>query len=241
MKGPIKVARRYGTFTAARRAALRKAQLASAAKRRGRGKIRVSNRTKRVAKAAGVAGLMAAGSYGAHKAAGNRLIVSKRTPTVYHHISGRAIGSRGLQTRKNLYTYTSRNKFGDKHYVYAFGVSQGVFGGKISGHPRKVTQYKPPRARIRPITFHENNRPHSFEAFNEARRKYKSRGVSYPSTVSEAEALRRTGAYVAARETSGKKVSAAERSKALRKYRGQSHRGSRSSLPLRTRGRQWYA
>jgi hypothetical protein len=60
------MARRYGNFTPQRRAALRKAQLASAAKRRGRRRVvrQLSPRTKKVLKYAAVG----AAAYGTYRA-----------------------------------------------------------------------------------------------------------------------------------------------------------------------------
>lgn len=267
------MARKYGTFTASRRAALRKAQLASAAKRRGKGKRKVSNRTKRVAKTVGIVGLAAAGGYGAYRATGSKVIVSKRTPTVYKQTvkvsgspikfdnsgfrvgtgrkfttQGSPIGKPGLRVRSGArgpsLTYLSRNKRGDRNIIVATGVRTGIFGSKISGHPRRVTQFKPERAFVRRGAFKKSNYAHTNRAKRNQGLLITGKKLRHPGIythnkkdpslnpihigsgkrktgINEAEALRRTKSYVDARAVHGKKVSYSERNKALNRYRKQ--------------------
>lgn len=267
------MARRYGTFTAARRTALRKAQAASAAKRRGHGKSK-STKTrryaKRAAKTAGVLGAVGGAAYIAHKGTGGQVIRSTRTPTVYRsttHVAGaplkfdsagfrvgtgrkvttqgKAIGKPGIKVTRMGKTVNimHRNAKGDRHFGYAYGVN-GPFGKKISGHPTKVTSYKPPRARIHVKAFRQANFPHTQETLNITKRK-SGKMYMYPhpnsepihtgkasgirkTRISEAEAMRRTRSYVDIRTVSGKKVSSAERTKALGKYRNTKAKGSRA-------------
>lgn len=215
------MAHRYGTFTAARRAALRKAQLASAAKRRGKGKGRSSKGrryAKRTAKTVGVIGAIGVASYAVHRGNGNRFIVSgPHTPNPYQ-----------MQTKVKLrrtsggsisYTHLHlRGKRAGKETIALY--ARNVAGSKIKGRPG-AKDYKPRVSMVNPYTFRKNNYPHTTEAKRIASRKFRHSGNAYTRRISEAEALRRTQSYVGAREYGGKGIRVSERDKAFAKYRKQ--------------------
>lgn len=212
--------------TARQRAASRANLIkARAARKRRSISPKTRRRVRRTTKAVGVVGLVAGGAYGAHKLAGNQLIISSRTPTVTHHISGRKIGSPGVKRYGRTISVMHRNSKGDKHILY--GVSpNGVFGSKTRGHPAQPGPYKPRRAVVHPFAFKSANYPHTQEALVASRRRSTNRHRAKIG-INEAEAMRRTNSYIQARSVHGRKVSNAERMKVLRKYRTQTARGTR--------------
>lgn len=117
--------RRYGTFTPARREALRKAQLASAAKRRAMGRrARVKKYARRTAIGVGVVGAVAGAGYGYHKASGSELTVSGKFPKVYHHVSGRRIGKTGLRrTPGGLHATVGARGGKERHIIYSHRIN----------------------------------------------------------------------------------------------------------------------
>ena len=179
---------------------------ARAARKRHRG-----GRAKKVAKGVGIVALVAASGYAAHKASGSQLIISSRTPTVHHHVTGRPVGTPGFKRTGSTISYVHRNTAGDRHIVY----TAHVHGQKVTTR-RSMPAYKPKRTFVRPSAFKKANYPHTQEAKNVAGRKFKH--SSFKSGISEAEAMRRSRSYASAR---GGKISYAEQNKALRKYRKQ--------------------
>lgn len=163
------MARRYrGPYrlTPNRKRALRKAQLVSARKRKGKG----LSRNKVIAATGVTAAVLAGGAaYGRHKLSGSVLIANagSRTPTPMMNIAGERIpGTRaGLAVSAHgkgdfSYTYTSRNKSGDRTlFTYrhkplrasrlrAYG--RLIRGRRIGGSPASVTNFKPSSAEFTP-------------------------------------------------------------------------------------------
>jgi hypothetical protein len=213
----------------AKQRAASRANLIKARAARRRVSPNTKRRAKRVAKTAGVVGLVAAGGYGAHKASGSTYSKVRfdtipglpkshyKTGVKVHNYKTHVVAQHIKGNKDNTHTIRT----------YSAGVN-GVFGSKNRGAPEKVTQYKPPRARIRHGLFNTANYPHTEESLRANRalrgspnKRYKHRLGPNRTGITEAEALRRANTYVGLRSVSGKKVSAAERDKALRRYRGQ--------------------
>lgn len=256
--------RRYGTFTPARREALRKAQLISAEKRRAQGRRATRIKyAKRTAIGVGVVAGVAGTGYAGHRLAGNQLIVSKRMPTPMKssvsstppkfdaqgfRVHGGTVttnamtpvGARGLRVRGKSISYTSRNKKGDKTVLYAMGVRRpGVHGNKVSGHPRKVTEYKPTRADIKNMARHNRPLRHTEQYAREAMVMGHTTAHVYQNRKIEAgEAIRRTKSYVSAMQAKGKKVSAAHHMAALKYFSNQPRYTGGTVKPLKRMSRR---
>jgi hypothetical protein len=233
--------RRYGTFTPARRAALRKAQLRSAELRRMQGRRATQIKyAKRAAVGVGVLGAVAGAGYAGHKAAGGKMIVSTRTPTVIHHATGKAIGPTGFRVRGKAVTYTSRNKMGDKTLLYAVGVNRNkVHGKKIRGGPQTVKQYKPTNADLKNMARHNRPLPHTEQYAREAMMVGHTTAHTYVNRKLEAnEVIRRTKSYTSAMESKGKKVSAAHHMAASKYYSGQPRYTGGTVKPLKRLSRR---
>jgi hypothetical protein len=261
------MARRYGRFTPARRAALRKAQLASAQKRRAQGRrAKVKKYAKRTALGVGAVGAVAGAGYGAHRYQGNRLIVSKRTPTprrtkttvhgspisfdthgfrtgtgvkVSSHV-GKPIGPRGFHRTPTGAAFTSRNKKGDKTILYAMGVNKKkVHGSKVGGGPQTVKDYVPTRGDFKNMMKHNRPVAHSEQYAREAMTMGHTTAHVYQNRrIEPGEAIRRTNSYVSSLESKGKEVSAGHRSAALKFFSDQPRYTGGTVKPLRRMSRR---
>jgi hypothetical protein len=221
------MARRYGSFTPARRAALRKAQLASAAKRKGRRRTVI----RRTAYTAGAVGLVGGTAVARHKLSGSTLTIGKHgpigasgSPTGTHGVSAYRVGNTmGVLGRK-------RGPLADtRHVTYVHNrVDTKVLGRKIAGAPHKVVGYIPPNARA----MNKYNVPMTADQKDFSRQFGKTKEQFSHLRITEAEAMRRTNAYQASRRRG---LSSHQRSKALGYYRKQQRFDS--SLPPAPRGR----
>jgi hypothetical protein len=206
--------RRYGNFTPGRAAALRKAQLASAARRRGSGRGQLVTR-KRALGAVGVlaaAGAVGGAAYGVHRAQGNAIVSSVRTPTVRNPYSGKVVGApRGLSRTPTGLAFTSRTAKGDKTVLYARGVKGKMHGSKIGGAPHTVKNFKPSNADFK--NMRRYNKPvRGTEQYAREAMKYPHGPTAYLGRkVESGEAIRRTRSYVQGMEAKGKKVSVGHR------------------------------
>lgn len=222
------MARRYGSFTPARAAALRKAQLASAAKRRGRGRIRTA---KRIAVGVGVLGAIGAGAYGAHRAVGGRMIVSgPHTPTP---------GSRSGIRVKN---YSSGSKAihiqrkGKEHIgVYATHVAGSKVGGASGKGPVHLAKFTPSKGDFKNMRKFNRPVPGSEQYAREAMTMDHTVAATIHNgrKIEAGEAIRRTRAYVQAQTAAGKKVNVAHHTVASQFFAAQPRYTSGTVKPLR--------
>lgn len=158
------MARAY-RFTNQRRKALKKAQLISARKRKGRGGSRSMSKNQRRA-AVGVlatSGIAIAGTaaYARHKISGSQFIgnVGSRSDTPMIRVVGVEVPGTRAGIRVSNYgggdfavTGTHRNKRGDKqlfayrHRPLTMDAVKATLGMKIKGAPEKVGEWKPPQS-----------------------------------------------------------------------------------------------
>lgn len=163
-------------LTASRQRALRKAQLVSARKRKGKGLSR-----NQVIAATGVTAAVIAGgaAYGRHKLSGSVLMINNpRTPTPMTNLAGvelpatkaglsvgafkvgrkrkpKAKPSTTPYANDTLFSYTSRNNAGDKTFAYRHrelrgsrlrAYAQFIGGRRVGGSPSSVVNFKPSSA-----------------------------------------------------------------------------------------------
>lgn len=156
------MARAY-RFTNQRRKALKKAQLISARKRKGRGRSMSKNQRRAAIGVLATSGIALAGSaaYARHKISGSQFMgkVGPRSATPMMTIAGvEAPGTRAGVMVSNYgggdfaMTATHRNKRGDKqlfayrHRPLTMDAVKATFGMKIKGAPEKVGEWKPPQS-----------------------------------------------------------------------------------------------
>ena len=152
-------------FTNQRRKALKKAQLISARKRKGKGRGRKLSKNQRraaigVLATSGIA-LTGSAAYARHKISGSQFIVTPggRSSTPMINIAGVEVPGTRAGVRVSNYgggdfavTGTHRNKKGDKqlfayrHRPLTMDAVKATFGMKIKGAPEKVGEWKPPQS-----------------------------------------------------------------------------------------------
>lgn len=128
-------------MTPARKAALRKAQLISARKRRGKSIIPQSvrshvSRNKGKYIAAGTGAAVLAGAIARHKISGSKFVVGTKTPTTISPVSKIPIGKAGFRHHNfgggsHALVYVHRTGGTDRHFSYTHNsLREGIFGRK---------------------------------------------------------------------------------------------------------------
>lgn len=221
------MARRYGSFTPARAAALRKAQLASAAKRRGTRRVKY---VKRAAVGVGVLGAIGAGAYGAHKAVGGRAIISgPHTP-----IPGSKSGVRFKRYQSGAVSVSTQFKGKEHIGLYAPHVAGKKVGGVSGKGPVHLAKFTPSKGDFKNMRKFNKPIPGSEQYAREAMVVGHTTAHTYTGRKIEAgEAIRRTRAYVQAQEASGKHVNVAHHTAASNFFAAQPRYTSGSVKPLR--------
>ena len=194
------MARRYGTFTPARRAALRRASIISANKRRGTGKKRLSTRTRRNIKRAaittGVVGAVGGGLVARHKLSGSSFTRTRHGPV--GALTGNITGSRprsithGRVTHMNVVGGTTKGSKarvigrikGGYQVTYA-GKKQGPLGSyssiKYTHHPLKPSHVLGRKTSA--TTAHQPYKPTKADLKTMARHNYPKTPEAYQSAA----------------------------------------------------------
>jgi hypothetical protein len=173
-------------------------------------------------------------AYAYHRASGSKFIAAQRSPTIFHHQTGRPVGTTGVQRFGKTVSYTHRNAKGDKTLLYAHGVRpRNVHGTKIGGHPAFVNNFKPSKANFKNMAKFNKPIPGTEQYAREAMAVPHGPTAYLNRKIEAGEAIRRTRAYVQAQTAAGKKVSAGHHMAASKYFAAQPRYTGGTVKPLR--------
>jgi hypothetical protein len=226
--------RRYGTFTPARRAALHKAQLISAEKRRAQARRQtVKKYVKRGAIGVGVVAAVGGAAYGGHRLTGNQVSVVRGVKPYPGEKKNRVIRY-GTGSVSAMHT----NRKGKQTVLlYSRGTKKRVHGSKIGGPAHTVASFKPSKADFKNMAKFNKPQKGTEQYAREAMMVGHTTAHTYQNRrIEEAEAMRRTRSYVSSMEAKGKKVSAGHFQAAANFYRSQPRYTGGTVPPIKVKG-----